>query len=66
MNPKRTPWTTEEDESITAHFMQANGAFISYRQQAECLNKMFHGGKPVRTGSAVCRRETRLLTGRAK
>lgn len=62
----RTPWTPEEDESITANFMQANGSFISYRQQAEKLNQMFHGGKPVRTGSAVCRRETRLLTGRAK
>jgi len=59
--PVRRFWTKEEDDAITAHFMQANGAFISYRKQAECLNKMFHSGKPVRTGSAVRRREIALL-----
>ncbi len=57
----RVFWTEEEDAAIAAHFMQANGAFISYRKQAECLNEMFHGGKPVRTGSSVRRREISIL-----
>lgn len=64
--PGSLPWGEGEDDVITAHFRQANGAFIPYQKQAECLNKMFHGGKPVRTGSAVRRREIALLKPNAK
>lgn len=61
----RVPWSADEDESIKLDYAYANGAFPSYHSQADELNRRFHGGKPVRSASAVRRREGRLLSGSA-
>ena len=59
----RVPWSAEEDESISRDYANANGAFPSYGSQAAGLNRKFHDGKPVRSPSAVRRREGKLLSG---
>lgn len=61
----RVPWSRDEDETILLFYAYANGAVVSFREQANHLNRKFHGGQPVRTISAVRRRETKLLSGNA-
>lgn len=61
----RVPWSAEEDESIKLDYAMANGAFNSYRSQADGLNREFHGGKPVRSAASVRWRERKLLSGSA-
>lgn len=57
----RVPWSVEEDESIKQTYAMANGGFPTYAQQATQINRAFHGGKPIRSASAVRRREGKLL-----
>jgi hypothetical protein len=61
----RVPWSADEDEKIKLDYAYANGEFNSHRSQAEDLNRKFHGGKPVRSASAVRHREGKLLSGSA-
>lgn len=61
----RPSWSAEEDDSIRLTYAHANGGFPSYGKQADEINRLFHGGKPVRSAQAVRRREIALLTGKA-
>jgi hypothetical protein len=62
----RVPWSEAEDQDIRNWYDQANGAFLSYRYMASELNRLYHGGKPVRKPGAVCLRDGRVNYGITK
>ena len=60
----RIPWAPREDEDIRAVHAHANGAFPTYQALANQLNAAHHAGNPVRTASAVRRREGHVVWGK--
>jgi hypothetical protein len=58
------PWSAAEDEDLRWWYGAANGAMTSYRHMSEELNRRYHDGKPVRTISAVCRRDGHINYGK--
>ncbi len=62
----RIPWTPQEDDDIRTVHAQANGAFPTYKAQADRLNVAHHGGAHVRTASAVRRREGYVVWGKPR
>jgi len=61
----RLPFSSEEDADIRYCYEVANGTVLGYATQACQLNERYHGGKPVRSPSAVRRREGKILRGLA-
>lgn len=59
---KRIPWTQAEDDDIRRVYAHANGGFPTYEAQAQSLNREHHAGRPIRSATAVRRREAKLLT----
>lgn len=64
MKMKTIPWTEAEDDDLRRDYNRANGAFPTYQQQADQINKRHHGGKPVRSAASVTRRDGRVNYGK--